>query len=76
MDRHRLWLNRFDGRHFTPIYFRGPGSTPQGIVSSLAEGLDGDFMDWDKRWPRPHRTAALDRFDRVLIPSSITPERA
>jgi signal transduction histidine kinase/ligand-binding sensor domain-containing protein len=36
-------LNRFDGRHFTPIYFRGPKSTPQGIVSSLAEGPDGDL---------------------------------
>src|ERR1700751_1565161 len=34
-------LNLFDGRHFTPIYFRGPSSTPQGIVTSLAEGLDG-----------------------------------
>src|SRR5258707_13522879 len=39
-------LNRFDGRHFTPIYFRGPGSSPQGIVSSLAEGLDGDLWIW------------------------------
>src|SRR5260370_41818048 len=36
-------LDRFNGRHFTPIYFRGPGATPQGIVSSLAEGLDGDL---------------------------------
>src|SRR5215813_14330235 len=34
-------LDRFDGRHFTPIYFRGPKSTPQGIVTSLAEGPDG-----------------------------------
>src|SRR6201987_2381412 len=30
-------LNRFDGRHFTPIYFCGPSSPPQGIVTSLAE---------------------------------------
>src|ERR1700729_1597097 len=36
-------LDRFNGRHFTPIYFRGPRSTPQGIVSSLAEGPDGDL---------------------------------
>src|SRR4029077_14592363 len=36
-------LDRFDGRHFTPIYFRGTKSTPQGIVSTLAEGPDGDL---------------------------------
>jgi ligand-binding sensor domain-containing protein len=36
-------LNRFDGRHFTPIYFRGPKATPQGNVSSLAEGPDADL---------------------------------
>ena len=36
-------LNRFNGRHFTPIYFRGSESTPQGIVSTLAEGPDGDL---------------------------------
>src|ERR1700722_17216303 len=30
-------LDRFNGSHFTPIYFRGPRSTAQGIVSSLAE---------------------------------------
>src|SRR4029077_11540811 len=36
-------LNRFDGRHFMPIYFRGTRSTPQGGVSSLAEGLNGDL---------------------------------
>jgi len=59
-------LNRFDGRHFTPIYFRGPGSSPQGIVSSLAEGLDGDLWIGTSaglvRIARP----ALDRFDRSL----------
>ena len=59
-------LNRFDGRHFTPIYFRGPSSTPQGIVSSLAEGRDGDLWIGTSaglvRIPRP----ALDRFDRSL----------
>ena len=33
-------LDRFDGRNFTPIYFRGPSSTPQGTVSALAEGLE------------------------------------
>jgi ligand-binding sensor domain-containing protein len=59
-------LNRFDGRHFTPIYFRGSGSTPQGIVSSLAEGRNGDLWIGTSaglvRIPRP----ALDRFERSL----------
>src|SRR5882724_10019683 len=36
-------LDRFNGRHFTPIYFRGTESTPQGTISSLAEGPDGDL---------------------------------
>jgi signal transduction histidine kinase/ligand-binding sensor domain-containing protein len=57
-------LNRFDGRHFTPIYFRGPKSTPQGIVSSLAEGPDGDLWIGTNtglvRISRP----GLDQFDR------------
>ena len=59
-------LDRFDGRHFTPIYFRGPRSTPQGIVSTLAEGPDGDLWIGTSaglvRIPR----LALDRFDRSL----------
>jgi ligand-binding sensor domain-containing protein/signal transduction histidine kinase len=59
-------LNRFDGRHFTPIYFRGPRATPQGIVSALAEGPDGDLWIGTSaglvRIPR----LALDRFDRSL----------
>ena len=59
-------LNRFDGRHFTPIYFRGPSSSPQGIVSSLAEGRNGDLWIGTSaglvRIPRP----ALDRFERSL----------
>src|SRR5580700_10837521 len=59
-------LDRFDGRHFTPIYFRGPSSTPQGTVSVLAEGLDGDLWIGTSaglvRIARP----ALDRFDRSL----------
>src|SRR5579862_408268 len=29
-------LARFDGRHFAPVNFRGPQSTAQGIVRSLA----------------------------------------
>jgi signal transduction histidine kinase/ligand-binding sensor domain-containing protein len=57
-------LNRFDGRHFTPIYFRGPRGTPQGIVSALAEGPDGDLWIGTSaglvRLPR----LALDQFDR------------
>jgi ligand-binding sensor domain-containing protein/signal transduction histidine kinase len=59
-------LNRFDGRHFTPIYFRGPRATPQGVVSALAEGPDGDLWIGTSaglvRIPR----LALDRFDRSL----------
>ena len=59
-------LNRFDGRHFTPIYFRGPRSTPQGIVSTLAEGPDGNLWVGTSaglvRIPR----LALDPFDRSL----------
>jgi hypothetical protein len=58
-------LNRFDGRHFTPIYFRGPKSTPQGIISSLAEGPDGDLWIGTNtglvRISRP----GLDQFDRA-----------
>ena len=59
-------LNRFDGRHFTPIYFRGPRATPQGIVSALEEGPEGDLWIGTSvglvRIPR----LALDRFDRSL----------
>jgi signal transduction histidine kinase/ligand-binding sensor domain-containing protein len=59
-------LNRFDGRHFTPIYFRGPESMPQGTVTSLAEGQDGDLWIGTSagliRIPR----LALDRFGRSL----------
>jgi len=59
-------LNRFDGRHFTPIYFRGPRATPQGMVAALAEGPDGDLWIGTSaglvRIPR----LALDRFDRSL----------
>src|SRR5215469_12214377 len=66
VDRYGRRLNRFDGRHFTPIYFRGPGSAPQGSVTSLAEGPEGDLWIGTNsglvRIPR----AALDRFDRSL----------
>jgi ligand-binding sensor domain-containing protein len=59
-------LDRFDGRHFTPIYFRGRSSTPQGTVSTLAEGPGGDLWIGTNaglvRIARP----ALDRFDRSL----------
>jgi signal transduction histidine kinase/ligand-binding sensor domain-containing protein len=59
-------LDRFDGRHFTPIYFRGPSPTPQGMVTALAEGLDGDL--WIGTYGGLARIArsALDRFDRSL----------
>ena len=60
-------LNRFDGRHFTPIYFRGPKSTPQGVVSTLAEGRDGDLWIGTSvglvRIPRQ----ALDQFDQSQL---------
>jgi ligand-binding sensor domain-containing protein/signal transduction histidine kinase len=57
-------LNRFDGRHFTPIYFRGPRGTPQGIVSALAEGPDGDlWMGTDAGLVRIPRMV-LDQSDR------------
>jgi ligand-binding sensor domain-containing protein/two-component sensor histidine kinase len=56
-------LNRFDGRHFTTFYFRGPKSTPQGIVRSLAEGVGGDLWIGTNtglvRISRP----GLDQFD-------------
>ena len=59
-------LNRFDGRDFTPIYFRGPGSAPQGTVTSLVEGPEGDlWMGTNAGVVRIPR-AALDRFDRSL----------
>jgi signal transduction histidine kinase/ligand-binding sensor domain-containing protein len=59
-------LNRFDGRHFTPIDFRGPSSTPQGIVSALAEGPDGDLWIGTSAGLARIGRAALDRFDRSL----------
>ena len=59
-------LNRFDGRHFTPIYFRDPSSTPQGIVSALAEGLDGDLWIGTNAGLVRIARSALDRFDRSL----------
>ena len=59
-------LNRFDGRHFTPIYFRGPKSTPQGIVSALAEGPDGDLWVGTSAGLVRIARLALDRFDRSL----------
>jgi ligand-binding sensor domain-containing protein len=57
-------LDRFNGRHFTPIYFRGPRSTPQGIVSSLAEGLDGDLWVGTSAGLACIASEALDHFDR------------
>ena len=55
-------LNRFDGRHFTPIYFRGPKSTPQGIVSTLAEGPDGDLWIGTSAGLFRIARSVLDRF--------------
>ena len=57
-------LDRFDGRHFTPINFRGPGATPQGIVNSLAEGLDGDLWIGTNAGLVRIFKPGLDNFDR------------
>ena len=56
-------LARFNGRRFTPIYFRGPQPAPPGIVSALAEGPDGDL--WIGTGAGLARIArpALDFFD-------------
>src|ERR1700761_2632953 len=57
-------LDRFDGRHFTPIYFRGPRSAPQGVVSVLAEGPNGDLWIGTSAGLVRIASAALDQFDR------------
>src|SRR5580658_5285774 len=59
-------LDRFNGRRFTPIYFRGPRSTPQGIVSTLAEGPDGDLWIGTSAGLVRISRLALDQFDRSL----------
>jgi ligand-binding sensor domain-containing protein len=59
-------LNRFDGRHFTPIYFRGPSPTTQGTVTALAEGPDGDLWIGTNAGLARIARPALDRFDRSL----------
>ena len=57
-------LDRFDGRHFTPINFRGPRTTPQGIVSSLAEGTDGGLWIGTNAGLVRIAKAGLDHFDQ------------
>lgn len=57
-------LDRFNGRHFTPIYFRGPRSTPQGIVRAIAEGPDGDLWIGTSAGLARIAGAALGHFDR------------
>ena len=59
-------LNRFNGRHFTPIFFRGTKSTPQGIVSALAEGPDGDLWIGTSAGLVRISRLALDQFDQSL----------
>ena len=59
-------LNRFNGRHFTPIFFRGTKSTPQGIVSALAEGPDGDLWIGTSAGLVRISRFALDQFDQSL----------
>src|SRR5882762_11050517 len=57
-------LDRFNGRHFTPIYFRGPRTTAQGIVSALAEGPDGDLWVGTRNGLVRIASAAMENFDR------------
>src|SRR6266853_6755423 len=59
-------LDRFNGGHFTPIYFRGPRATPQGIVSALAEGPEGDLWVGTTNGLVRIASAGLDHFDRSL----------
>src|ERR1700739_2333707 len=59
-------LDRFDGRHFTPIYFRGPSSTPQGSVRALAEGLAGHLRMGTSAGLVHITRPTLDRFGRSL----------
>jgi signal transduction histidine kinase/ligand-binding sensor domain-containing protein len=59
-------LNRFDGRHFAPIYFRGPESTPQGIVSALAEATNGDLWIGTTAGLVRISQQGLSQFDRSL----------
>lgn len=62
-------LVRFNGRRFTPIYFRSPRPAPQGTVQALAEGPDGDL--WVGTGSGLVRIArpALDFYDRSLSTS-------
>lgn len=57
-------LDRFNGRHFTPIYFRGPRSTTQGIVNALAEGPDGDLWIGTSAGLVRMASAALNQLER------------
>ena len=59
-------LASFNGRRFTPVYFRAPQPAPQGIVRSLLEGPDGAL--WVGTGAGLARIArpALDYFDRSL----------
>src|SRR6266852_4613430 len=59
-------LDRFNGGHFTPIYFRGTKSTPQGIVSALVEGPDGDLWIGTSAGLVRISRLALDQFYRSL----------
>jgi signal transduction histidine kinase/ligand-binding sensor domain-containing protein len=60
-------LTRFDGRHFTPVNFRGPQSTAQGIVRSLAEAPDGDLWVGTSFGLARIAGAGLNNLDRPLI---------
>src|SRR5277367_5148570 len=60
-------LARFDGRHFTPVNFRGPQSTAQGIVRSLAEAPDGDLWVATSFGLARISGAGLNNLDRSLI---------
>src|SRR5580658_3207124 len=60
-------LARFDGRHFTPVNFRGPQSTAQGVVRSLAEAPDGDLWVATSFGLARISGAGLNNLDKSLI---------
>jgi ligand-binding sensor domain-containing protein len=59
-------LARFNGRRFTPIYFRGPEAAPQGVVRALALAPNGDLWVGTGTGIARLPSKALDVFDRSL----------
>jgi signal transduction histidine kinase/ligand-binding sensor domain-containing protein len=60
-------LAKFNGRRFTPIYFRGPQSTPQGVVRALALAPNGDLWVGTGAGIAHIQKKALEVFDRSLV---------